>query len=139
MPLSAKVLMIDDDADCRASVRHLLESTGYTVVEAECGKDGLRRMVEHRPDVILLDVMMECASEGYSVTQAIKHQDCFSDYRGIPVIMLSSIQESPDELFPMSPESELIRPDRYIPKPVDAGLLLGAIESVLAARKPPAV
>ncbi len=136
MPRPAKVLMIDDDADCRTSVRHLLEGRGYTVIEADCGRDGLRKAVEHGPDLILLDVMMECDSEGYGVTQAIKHQDSYAALRGVPIIMMSSIQESPDELFPMSPESELIRPDRYISKPVDASVLLEAVENALAARKP---
>ena len=135
MTLPAKVLMIDDDADCRTSVRYLLEGQGYTVIEADCGKDGLRKALEHRPDLILLDVMMECDSEGYGVTQAIKHQEAYGQLRGVPIIMMSSIQESPDELFPMSPESEMIRPDRYIPKPVDGGVLLEAVGKALAARR----
>jgi hypothetical protein len=50
--------------------------------------------------------------------------------------MMSSIQESPDELFPMAPESEMIRPDRYLAKPVDARLLLEIVEQALAARNP---
>ena len=136
MPVPAKVLMIDDDADCRASVRYVLEGCGYTVIEADCGKDGLRKVVEHKPDLILLDVMMECDSEGYGVTHAIKHQEAYGDFRSVPIIMMSSIQESPDELFPMSPESELIRPDRYIPKPVEARVLLEAVDKALAARNP---
>lgn len=131
----AKVLMIDDDQDCRNSVRCLLESCGYEVIEADCGKDGLRKVVEHKPDVILLDVMMECDSEGYGVTQAIKNQEAFADCRNIPIIMMSSIQESPDELFPMAAESEMIRPDRYIPKPLNAPLLLEAVEKALAPRR----
>jgi len=136
MSVPAKVLMIDDDPDCRASVRHTLEGHGYIVIEADCGKDGLRSVVEHKPDLILLDVMMECDSEGYGVTQAIKHQESYADFRNVPVIMMSSIQESPDELFPMAPESEMIRPDRYLPKPVDAPVLLEVVEKALAARNP---
>ena len=139
MSLPAKVLMIDDDSDCRASVRHLLEAGGYTVIEADCGKDGLRKVVEHKPDLILLDVMMECDSEGYGVTQAIKHQEAYADFRNVPVIMISSIQESPDELFPMAPEAEMIRPDRYLTKPVDAGVLFELLDKVLASRPGQAV
>ncbi len=136
MSAPAKVLMIDDDPDCRASVRHVLEGHGYIVIEADCGKDGLRKVVEHKPDLILVDVMMECDSEGYGVTQAIKHQAPYADSRNVPVIMMSSIQESPDELFPMAPESEMIRPDRYLPKPVEARVLLEIVESALAGRNP---
>ncbi len=45
MGARAKVLMIDDDQDCRNSVRCLLESQGYEVIEADCGKDGLRKVL----------------------------------------------------------------------------------------------
>ncbi len=131
MVTPAKVLMIDDDQDYRNSVRCLLESHGYEVIEADSGKDGLRKVVEYKPDVILLDIIMECDSEGYGVTQALKHQDAFADCRAIPIIMMSSIQESPDELFSLAPESEMIRPDRYIAKPLNPGILLEAVQKAL--------
>ena len=134
MVTRAKVLMIDDDQDYRNSVRCLLESNGYEVIEADCGKEGLRKVVECKPDVILLDVMMECDSEGYGVTHSIKHQDAFADCRNVPIIMVSSIQESPDELFPLAPEAELIRPDRYIAKPLDPPVLLQTLEKALGPR-----
>ncbi len=130
----AKVLLIDDDQDFRNSVRCLLESRGCQVIEADCGKEGLRKVLESKPDLILVDVMMECDSEGYGVTQAIKCQDAFAGCRNIPVIMMSSIQQSPDELFAMAPEAEMIRPDRYLTKPVDAGVLFDIIEKALAGR-----
>jgi len=139
MSVPAKVLVIDDDADLRAAVRSMLESKGYAVAEAESGKDGLRKVVEEKPDLILLDVMMECDSEGYGVTYTIKHSADYELYRGVPVIMMSSIQESPDELFSMSPESEMIRPDRYLAKPVDMDLLLEVVEKALAERPPRSV
>ncbi len=82
--------------------------------------------------------MMECDSEGYGVTHAIKYQDTYADCRYVPIIMMSSIQESPDELFPMAPESEMIRPDRYITKPVNAPVLFEAVEKALGPRRPQA-
>ena len=139
MSVPAKVLVIDDDADLRAAVRSMLESKGYAVAEAESGKEGLRKVAEEKPDLILLDVMMECDSEGYGVTYAIKHRADYEPYRGIPVIMMSAIQESPDELFAMSPESEMIRPDRYLTKPVNMDLLLEVVEKALAERPPRSV
>ncbi len=131
MATRAKVLIIDDDQDYRTSVRGLLESQGYEVIEADSGKEGLQKVVECRPGAILLDVMMECDSEGYGVTHTIKHQEAYADYRNIPIIMVSSIQESPDELFPLAPERELIRPDRYIAKPLNPPVLLEALEKAL--------
>lgn len=119
MATSSKVLVIDDDRDFRASVRFLLESHGYAVIEADSGKDGLQKVVEHKPDVIVLDIMLESWSEGYGVNQAIKYQAAYEDYRNIPIVMISAIELSPDERFPMAGEVDMIRPDYYLTKPLD--------------------
>jgi CheY-like chemotaxis protein len=136
MAASEKVLVVDDDSDYRATVRSILESHGYAVVEAESGKDGLRKVVEHKPDLILLDIMMECCYEGYSLNQAIKYSDAYAEYRDIPIVMASSIEQPPDELFPMAPEVEMIRPDRYVTKPLNIPVFLDVIQKVLASRHP---
>jgi CheY-like chemotaxis protein len=116
---AAKLLVIDDDRDFRESVRCLLESEGFTVVEAPSGDEGLRLLAEERPDAIVLDIMMRCCSEGYGVNQAIKFREEYAAYRDIPIIMASSIEQSPDELFPMAGEAAMIRPDYYVTKPLD--------------------
>jgi CheY-like chemotaxis protein len=132
MVMSAKVLVIDDDPDFRDSVKSLLESRGCTVIMADSGKEGLRKLVEDKPDAILLDVMMETDVEGYSVTQAIKWQDEYAEYQNIPILMLSSIQETPDELFPRAGEVEMIRPDFYLSKPLDIPKFLATLERAVA-------
>ncbi|MDH3290171.1 MAG: response regulator [Gemmatimonadota bacterium] len=113
------VLVIDDDADFQMSVGSLLEVEGYDVVAAASGREGLRKLLEVRPDVVLLDVMMESTTEGYGVSERIKYGEEYAAVRDVPVLMVSSIQESPDERFPRSPEVEMIRPDRYLTKPLD--------------------
>jgi len=123
-----KVLVIDDDADFRASLRALLEAHGYEVAEADSGHEALRKIVENTPNIILLDVMMETTEEGYGITHALRHKDEYAAYRGIPIVMISSIEESPDERFPMSPEVEMIRPDRYMTKPLEIPRLLEVLK-----------
>jgi CheY-like chemotaxis protein len=113
------VLVIDDDADFQVSVRSLLEAEGYAVVAGTSGREGLRRLLDVRPDVVLLDVMMESTTEGYGVSELIKHGEEYAAVRDVPILMVSSIQESPDERFPRSPDVDMIRPDRYITKPLD--------------------
>lgn len=133
MAANRKILVIDDDQDFRASVKSLLESHGYEVLEAESGQEGLQKVVEHKPGIILLDIMMENDTEGYSVTYSLKYRDEYAAYRGIPIFMVSSIEESPDERFPMSAEAELIRPDRYLTKPLDISRLLELLKTAVAA------
>jgi CheY-like chemotaxis protein len=129
--VSVKVLVIDDDQDFRVSVKSLLEGRGYQVFEAVSGHDGLRKVKECKPDVILLDVMMETSVEGYGVAYSLKNQDEYAEYRDIPVFMVSTIQESPDERFPMSAETEMIRPDRYLTKPLDIARFFELLEKAL--------
>lgn len=135
MAASPRILMIDDDADFRASVRSLLESNGYEVFEAESAKAGLLKVVECKPDLILLDIMMGVCFEGYGLNQAIKYQDAYAEFRTIPIIMVSSIDQPPDELFPMAPEVEMIRPDSYVTKPLDIAAFLEEVKKNLAARQ----
>ena len=132
--MAAKVLVIDDDQDFRISVRSLLETHGYEVLEAASGHEGLSQVLEHKPDVILLDIMMETSVEGYGVTHALKYQDEFAEHSHVPIFMVSSIEESPDERFPMSAEVEMIRPDRYLTKPLDIPKVLGLLEQAVAGQ-----
>ncbi len=126
---AAKVLLIDDDEDFTTSIRTLLEAEGYQVETAGSGREGLRKLGEARPDVVLLDVMMESSTEGYAVSGAIRSAEA-----PVPVIMLSSVELGPAERFARSEELELIRPDAYLTKPVEVGRFLETLRSVLAAR-----
>lgn len=135
MAAAGRVLIIDDDDDFRASARALLESRNFEVFEASSGKEGLQRLCECRPDLILLDIMMECCSEGYGVNQAIKWRDEYREFRHTPVIMVSSIRESPDQLFPMAGEVDMIRPDFYMSKPLDVPAFFAAVDRALARSK----
>jgi len=133
--MSAKVLLIDDDSDFRAAVKSLLESHGYNVLEAASGHEGLQMVAAHKPDAIFLDIMMETTVEGYGVTYALKFRDDFAAFRDIPIFMVSSIQESPDARFPMSAEVEMIRPDRYLTKPLDIPEVLRLLDEAVGASK----
>ena len=127
-----KVLIVDDDKDFRESVRSLLESHGHAVLEADSGKEGLRQVVEQKPDIIVLDIVMECDSEGYGVNQAIKYQEGYAEYRNIPIVMTSSIELSPDQRFPMAGELDMIRPDFYLTKPLDIPKFLEVLQRASA-------
>ncbi len=131
--MPATVLVIDDDPDFRESIRYILESHGYRTLEAPSGREGLKAAAEHKPDAIILDILMETSVEGYTVTHALKHLDEYAACRNIPVFMVSSIEETPDERFPMCSEVELIRPDRYFTKPLDVPRLLDHLERTIAA------
>lgn len=122
------ILVIDDDADFTTSVQSLLEAEGYEVETADSGREGLRKLVELRPSLVLLDIMMETDTEGYSVNETIKFSDEYQTVQDIPIIMVSSIQETPDQRFPRAPEVDMIRPDRYVTKPLDIPQFLELVQ-----------
>ena len=128
MDAKKRVLVIDDDGDFRASVTAVLETEGYQVASAASGRDGLRQLPEVHPDLIVLDIMMENASEGYGVNQAIKFQPQFREFQGVPILMVSSIEETPDERFGRASEVDMVRPDRYLTKPLDIPVFLETVK-----------
>ena len=128
----ARILIVDDDEDYRASTRALLEGEGYEVVEATSGREGREAAHTTRPDLIVLDIMMESPVEGYTVVQALKFHDEFSDAAEIPVVMVSSIKEDPTNLFPMAGDVPMITPDAYFAKPLEIEKFLECVRQILS-------
>jgi CheY-like chemotaxis protein len=135
MPGKARILIIDDDDDYRASTRALLEGEGYEVLEAATGTDGLAAARDHRPDLIVLDIMMAYLSEGYSIRQALKSSEEYRDVRDVPVIMASSVEVDPARLFDWVGDTDAIAPDAYLTKPLDIPKFLQRVRSLLAERQ----
>ena len=108
-PLSGvKVLLIDDSNTIRRSGEIFLKQAGCEVVLAEDGFDGLSKVVEHRPDLIFIDVMMP-RLDGYQACALIKNNPSF---KKIPVVMLTS----KDTLFDRA-RGKLVGSDQYLIKP----------------------
>ena len=136
MAENPKILIIDDDEDFRISIRTLLKSNNYQVIEADSGKQGLEKIKEEKPDLILLDIMMETMDEGYLLNQVLKFQKQFEEYKDIPVFMVSSIQEDPLSRFPSAAGNvDMIIPDYYFSKPVDIPRFLETIKKVLKKKE----
>lgn len=132
MAIKAKILLIDDDEDFRISITKLLESNQYEVHEADSGKSGLAKMKSVKPDLIILDIMMETMDEGYSVNHIIKFQQEYSESSKIPIIMVSSIQQDPLTRFPHADgQVEMIIPEQYMTKPVDIPKFLNLVDKLL--------
>ena len=128
-----RILIIDDDEDYRASTRALLESEGYEVAEAICGTAGVQAVRATKPDLIVLDIMMESPVEGYTVVQALKQCSDEEDVPEIPIVMVSSVRDDPRTLFPMAGEVPLITPDAYMTKPLDIPKFLECVRQMLGS------
>ena len=90
--MSAKVLVIDDEAPIRLLCRVNLEAEGMEVIEAQDGTVGVELARSERPDVILLDVMMP-GMDGWEVLQALQAGESTSE---IPIVFLTARAELRD-------------------------------------------
>ena len=114
-----KVMVIDDSKTIRRSAEGLLKKAGCEVITAEDGFDALAKIVEQRPDIIFVDIMMP-RLDGYQTCALIKHNQVF---KHTPVIMLSS----KDGLFDKA-KGRIVGSDEYVTKPFTKEELLGAIQ-----------
>lgn len=88
----AKILIIDDEARLRETICELLSYAGYDVLDAQDGMEGLEKVEEFLPDLILCDIMMPIL-DGYGFME--KHK--ISEYSNIPVIFLTARVELQDQ------------------------------------------
>lgn len=121
------ILLVDDDIDFLAINRALLERSGYEVITATTGSDGFEQARIARPDLVVLDVMMEDATEGFDTAKRLRGD---IELKHIPIILLTSVNR---QFRPLSfaPDPEWLPVDRLLDKPVDAARLLGEIASLL--------
>ncbi len=116
------ILCVDDDADFLDSMRTIIESNDYIMDTAPSAEQGLRKFKEEKPDLVLVDLMMEEIDSGTNLVKEIKLVD-----KQTPVIMLSSVG---DDLTRNVDYSEMGM-DGVLQKPVDPEHLLSTIEAKL--------
>ena len=121
-----RILVVDDDPDFVEITRTILEARGYEVRTASNGAQALPAMLDCKPDMVLLDVMMSSVLDGVNLSHAM-HAD--PTLRHVPIIMISSIAESPSAgLFPTD---EHVPIDAWITKPFQPDDLLRKVASLL--------
>jgi CheY-like chemotaxis protein len=134
MDLPAKVLIIDDDWDFIEISRFSLEAKGYRVFSAESAEEGWKVLEKEKPDLILMDLMMEDLDSGVVLSRKIKSHP---QYAAIPILMLTSIaRETGMEVSPRSAEDlRHLNVDDFGTKPLKSKLLLEKVEKLLSRRK----
>jgi len=87
-----KILVIEDDTFLRELIVQKLLKEGYEIVEAVDGEDGIKKVTEEKPDIILLDIILP-GIDGFEVLKKIKEDEKVQD---IPVIILSNLGQQDD-------------------------------------------
>lgn len=104
-----KVLLVEDDKFLRTVLEKKLLNEGMEVVVAEDGEEAIQKLVQERPDIILLDIVLPKRS-GFSVIEEVRKDP---EFRSLPIIVLSNLGQQED---------------------VEKGLSLGAVEYFVKAK-----
>ena len=129
-----KILIIDDDADAVDLIRIALEANSYDVFSAGNGTEGLKLVKEIHPDLIILDVMMDTATEGFQVSYQLKSNDPKSEYREFcrtPIIMMTGVSQQMHMKFSPKQDGDYLPVDEFLEKPVRVDPLLEKIKKLL--------
>jgi CheY-like chemotaxis protein len=123
----AKILIVDDDPDFQTATRIVLEKGGHTTISAKSGNEGFQCAKVDKPDLIILDVMMDSVLDGVAMSQQA-YDDV--DIRHIPIIMVTSIANTDyAELFPTD---EYIHIKAFLSKPIEPAKLMKQVNKLLA-------
>lgn len=127
-----KILVIDDDPDFVAAVTPILKSALYEVATASNPSEAKEKIFSEKPDLILLDIMMDSLFDGFSLCHAIKTSREFREFKDTPIIFVSAVKEVAGTRFQFKGEEQgMVGPDDYIDKPIDPANLLARIEKLL--------
>jgi CheY-like chemotaxis protein len=126
-----KVLLIDDDRDFLEMHTAVLTHRGYEVMTAQSSQEGMEKLEETTPDIVILDVMMEQFDAGFKASEQIKQK-----YRDLPVMLLTSIGAQTGLDFSSNEDVlKLSKADVLLDKPVSPKFLIDEIERLTTPKR----
>ena len=146
--MAKQVLLIDDDQNTVTYLSVMLSENGYEPIPAYDGSEGLQKIKESKPDLIVLDVMMPKKS-GLVLFKQLKRDDQFKD---IPVLMLTGVsgvveemEQHKDDTFEhpydnlrealkkaikAMREEGLVKPEMFVDKPIDPDTFIAKVRQL---------
>ena len=122
---NTNILIVEDSPTQALQLQSLLEESGYKVSVVTNGADGLSRLKEHPPDLVISDIVMP-EMDGYELCRKIKADN---DLKSIPVLLLTQLTEPEDIIKGLD-----VGADNFVTKPYNPKLLLSQIEYILINR-----
>jgi two-component system alkaline phosphatase synthesis response regulator PhoP len=125
-----KVLVIDDDPTIQTTVKKVLESKAYQVVSALDGDEGLEKVIEENPDLIILDVIMP-GKHGFDVCKELKTDPRYYFFSHIPVLMLTVYPDDREKMHLSMREGMAMEAEDFLHKPFDPSELAKRVDDLL--------
>lgn len=113
------VLLVDDDPDFIDAYSLVLEKEGYEISAASSSREGLEKVKGDKPDLIVLDIMMENADSGFEFAKQLKDEG-----HTVPIILSSSIAKASTALF----DIYSLNVKKVLQKPVEFEELISSVK-----------
>ena len=121
----AKILIVDDDPDVVEATKIVLEAKGHKVTGAFNRGEGMKAINDVKPDLLILDVIMEQPDDGMAMAQQLRRHGS-----KVPILMLTSISKVSGLQF--DKDNDLLPVDEFVEKPIDPKTLLAKVDQLLA-------
>jgi CheY-like chemotaxis protein len=134
MARSPKILFVDDDRDFLMAQTAFFGARGFEVVTLDRAEGALDRITQERPDIVVLDLMMEHYDSGFMLSRRIRQDRALAT---MPIVMLSGVAGATGHKFTaeIAALKDWIKLDAFLDKPVTGSQLLKVVEERLQASK----
>lgn len=128
----SKILIVDDDQDLTNAMKIALKSEQFTVLSADSRVEGMEKIKNDTPDLIILDVMMNTWSDGFEMSRELKQDP---QLKNIPILILTAVKEKSGIDFKSTAgDPDWLPVDGFLNKPVDPHILLSEVKRILSEK-----
>lgn len=120
----AKILVVDDDSDIVEATQLFLTREGHQVESAFNRQDGLKKITSFKPDLLILDVIMEQPDDGFTIAQELRRAG-----NKVPILMLTSVETVSGLTF--GKDSVMVPVDEFQSKPIEPAKLIEKVNQLL--------
>ena len=126
-----KIVIVDDDPDYAALIKAILEGEQYSVSIANDRNEGIEKIKNEKPALIILDVMMSTWSDGFEMSRDLKDNP---ELKNIPILMLTGVESKTGIEFKSSAgDPEWLPVEGFLDKSAEPQVLLDEVKKLLSS------
>jgi CheY-like chemotaxis protein len=128
----AKILIVDDDPDFHTTLSAFLQPAGYSLLSAFSEREGLELARREKPDLILLDIIMQTTTDGFDFCREARRDPAI---KHTPILGISAMEKLIGAHYPPDIDRDLFPVDAYLSKPVSPEGLLAEVARLIAVER----
>jgi len=123
--MAKKILIVDDEPSIIVALQFLMEQNGYETLVAFSGEEAMEVVAQHRPDLILLDIMLPVV-DGFEVCQRVREK---AEWKDIRIVLVTALDRESNVAKGLS-----LGADAYVTKPFANADLIAKVKELLECR-----